>query len=509
MRYALTSEQARAAEEAAVASGASLADLMERAGSAVAAEAAALAPTGRILVLAGAGNNGGDGWVAARVLHEAGREVSVVAVAAPEAMREPASSAAARAAAAGVDWELAADASTAPMRLRGAALAIDALLGIGAKGAPREVYADLVEALSDADTPVLAVDLPSGVDADTGLAPGPAVRASATVTFSALKVGLMLQPGADLAGEVSIAGIGIEGGSLEPEGAVEVWEWPDYADLVPWPGPEAHKGSRGRVLVVGGSPGLSGAACLASWGAQRAGSGYVTAAVPELLLPVFETKMTSVVKAPLPCGPDGVLGAEAVARALELSSRADAVVLGPGLGRGEQPAAFVAAFASRHRGPLLLDADALHAIGELPGPLAKRGTATVLTPHAGEAARLLGVQADAVLADRPAAAREIAARSGGVCVLKGPRTLISDGSRTVVTMTGRPALATAGTGDVLAGVTGAFLAAGLEPIDAAALAARVHGAAGDAAAVRLSDLGCTAEDVLTYLGEALLALAYT
>jgi hydroxyethylthiazole kinase-like uncharacterized protein yjeF len=503
VKLALGSAAVRAAEEAAVSAGASHGDLMERAGAALAAETASIAPEGRILVVTGKGGNGGDGWVAARRLVEGGRDARVFALAPPASLTGAASAAAGAALESGVRWSTGA-ADALVLELAEASAVVDAVFGVGLRDAPDPAFADAIDAMDDADAPVVSADVPSGVDADTGAVPGVAVHADVTVTFGFPKPGLLLFPGAGHAGELVVADIGVE----EPEeltGALEVWDWSDLAFLMPWPAAADHKGTRGAVLVVGGAPGMTGAVCLAASGALRAGAGYVTAAVPAPSLAVVECTLTTPVKTGLPAGPDGALDASATARVLELAQRAQAVVVGPGLGRSDGTRACVRALVREIDRPLVLDADALWALTGEMGSLRDRRAPAVLTPHAGEAASLLGLTREAVEADRPAAARAL---SGGsvVAVLKGARTLVSDGERVVVTMTGGPGLATMGTGDVLAGIVGALLAQGLGPLEAAALAAHLHGAAGDAASGALTPVCCTAEDVLTYLPEAVRAL---
>jgi hydroxyethylthiazole kinase-like uncharacterized protein yjeF len=281
----------------------------------------------------------------------------------------------------------------------------------------------------------------------------------------------------------------------------ESWTASDYARLVRPPRESDHKGTRGRVLVVGGAPGLTGAACLAAGAALRAGAGYVTVAVPAPSLPVVEIKLTAPVKLALPADADGQLTPEAVDVVLEAARSADAVVLGPGLGRGAATAQAVRALVTRLTVPLLLDADALHALGADLSLVAARTAPTVLTPHAGEAARLLGTTRAAIDADRDAAARALAVGTA-TALLKGPGTLVADSGRLVVNPSGGPELATLGTGDVLSGVVGALLASGTPTFEAAALGAYVHGLAGAAAARELTTVCCTAEDVVAYLPEA-------
>lgn len=501
MRHALTVEQTRAAEEAAVAAGAGLGELMERAGAALAVEVASRAPRGPVFVAAGGGNNGGDGWVAARLLAESGRDVVVVSTVDPAALPEPAEGAFRMAVAAGVPWRTAADAAATALDLSRCTVIVDSLLGIGARGAPRGPVADLIEGIDDADAIVVSADIPSGVGADTGTMPGVAIEADATVTFSALKPGLLLEPGASMAGDVVVAEVGIPERLLEPEGAMECWAVEDYADVFPRPRITDHKYSRGRLLLVGGAPGMTGAVCLAAAGALRAGAGYVCVAVPAPSLAVVEEKLTSPVKVALPAAADGALGPEVVDAVVELSLRADAVVLGPGLGRATGTLEAVRALVERLAVPLVLDADALFALGADLSAVAARSAGTILTPHTGEAARLLDLAPDAVEADRPSAALALA-QGGATALLKGPASLIAGAGRLIVNPTGGPGLATLGTGDVLAGIVGALLSQGLQPLDAAAIGAYLHGAAGDAASDALTPVCCSAEDVVAYMPEA-------
>lgn len=502
MKLALTTGLVRAAEEATVAAGGMLADLMDRAGTAVAVEVSALAPSGRVVVVTGSGNNGGDGWVAARRLRESGREVSVLALRGPDGLAGITADAARAAVVAGVPWSEVRSGDETVLTLDGASCVVDAVLGVGLRGAPREPARSVLDAIDDANAVIVAVDVPSGVDGDTGLAPGAVVRADATVSMGWAKAGLVLQPGASFAGEMIVADIGLAE-PVDLAGALEVWDWDDLAALVPVPSLQASKYSRGRVLVIGGSPGMTGAVVLAAQGALRMGGGHVTVAVPAPSLTTAECTLLAPVKAPLPIESDGGLGPGALARLLELAARADAVVIGPGLGRADSTVQTVRSFLAQVAVPVVVDADALYAARVR--DLAERRAPTLVTPHAGEAARMLGSTSGAIDADRPSAARSL---SGGtvVCLLKGPRTLVSDGERVVVTMTGGPSLATLGTGDVLAGMAGALLAQGLDPLEAGTLAAHLHGAAGDEAARWLTPVCCTAPDVLTYLPEAVRAL---
>lgn len=508
MRYALTAEQIREAEAAAVAEGAtSLEALMERAGGALAAEVARRAPTGEIVVVTGKGNNGGDGWVAARALAEAGRAVRVLACAPPGELTGPAGAAAHTAARAGVAWVDALEGGSLIELLTGAAAVVDAVFGIGFTGAAREPYASAIQAMvaaRDTGALVVSADVPSGVDADTGAAQDVAVSASVTVTFSALKPGLILYPGAAHAGKIVIADVGLPAAAV-PFGALEVWDPQDYRTLLPAAHPDAHKGSRGRVLVVAGSHRFAGAAVLAAAGAARMGAGYVIAAVPSPVVPVVQAALPHVIVADVVADTSGGFGPSAAATVRALAADADAVVVGPGIGLGEGAVALVGELIATVDAPLVLDADALNVLAtEWSLALAARegrGRATIVTPHPGEAARLLGIKPRDVQANRPAAARSLAA-ARRVCVLKGARTVVAGARRAAVTCAGNPGMATAGTGDVLAGMVGTLAAQGVEPYEAGVLGAYLHGRAGDLAAAAFTETCLVASDLPTYLPAA-------
>ena len=458
-------------------------ELMERAGAAVAAEAARMAPEGLITVLAGKGNNGGDGLVAARLLRERGREVAVLLTG------EPAGDA---------RQNLERLPGPAPLALAagmpsGTVLVIDALLGTGAAGEP---HGEIAAAISmSAAAPVLAIDVPSGVDASTGEVAALAVRAQATVTFHTAKPGLAIEPGRAHAGRVVVAGIGI------PEGAPTAFQVGLIRDAVldglPRRGVASTKFTSGRVLVAGGSPGLTGAPCLAALAAARAGAGYVTVCVPASLSAIFEAKLLETMTLALPDehGSHTLAGVAELAAAA--SARGGALVLGPGLGRSPSAAAFARAVPGAVSLPVVLDADGLNAFAGEPEALA--GVA-MITPHEGELGRLLGRPAAEIAAARLRSVREAATRSGAVVVLKGDDTLVGTPDGLVGVSAGATAgLATAGTGDVLAGVLGALLAKGVEPFEAACAGVRLHALAAIRAVALRGVEGLIASDVIEAL----------
>ena len=465
-------------------------ELMERAGEGLAAVVAQQAPGGRIAVVCGKGNNGGDGLVAARVLRQAGRAVDVLAVAPPDEMRGDAAEQLRR---------LPGD-PPAPFdaaRLDGAAAIVDALLGTGASGPPRDPA--VIEAVNAAPALVVAADLPSGVDASTGEVAGVAVRAVATATFHAAKPGLWIHPGKSHAGQVQVVDIGIlPGAPVEPRmGLIE----PAVLDDVPRRTHESTKFSSGAVVVLGGSSGLTGAPTMAALAAMRTGAGYVTVGAPASLEAAFSVRLLEAMMRGLPDA-DGALAAGAVEPALEAASRADAVVLGPGLGRTDGARAFARAILQRVEQPLVVDADGLNALAGI--ELFRRPAPTVFTPHAGELGRLLAVESSDVARHRLARARQASERSGAIVVLKGDDTLVvgPDG-RVAISPGGAPALATAGTGDVLSGVLGAMLAKRMEPFHAACAAVYAHLRAGRLAAEPHGPDGVIASDVIGRLPAAL------
>jgi NAD(P)H-hydrate epimerase len=432
-----TADEARRAEE-----GHDVEELMERAGVAVAREVAHRFPEARrIAVICGGGSNGGDGRIAARNLREQGRDAAET------------------------------------MDVDGADVVVDALFGTGFRGEPRPDAAAVIERINAAGAPVVAVDVPSGVDASTGEIASEAVRATVTVTFHARKVGLAVAPGLFHAGEVVIANIGLS--PLETEHALVT---PEILSLVPRKLPEESKYSAGAVLVAGGAPGMTGAVCLAAMAAFRADAGYVAVAVPDASLPVVEAKLLEPVK---------VTWAD-IARAAE---KADALAIGPGLGRDAAARKLRANLLAAGDHRLVLDADALHELE--PGDWGERA---VLTPHAGELGRLLGEESAWVTAHRLEAARRGAERFGCVCLLKGADTIVAaPGHGALVVLADAPGLATAGTGDVLTGVIAAFLAKGLEPRRAAAAGAAAHALAARA----LPQRGLVAGDVVDSLPRVL------
>ena len=438
-------------------------ELMERAGRAVAEHALEDFGNARsFTVVCGSGSNGGDGKVAARVLEEAGRSVLVVD-AKPEDEEKD---------------------------LGDPDVLVDALFGTGFEGEPRPGAARLIEQMNGLGAPILAVDLPSGVDASTGEVAGAAVDADMTVTFHGAKVGHYVTPGAYLAGYLEVVDIGLE--AFETQHARVMRE---ILDHVPRRGPEDTKYTAGHVVVVGGSPGMTGAPCLSALAAFRSDAGYVALAGPEPAVPVFEGWVLEAVKRPLPADDSGLVTEEAATLVLELAEKAGALAVGPGLGRSDGTKAFVRRVLAEAPLPVVADGDALWELepGDWPAP-------RVLTPHSGELGRLIGEEAAWVDAHRLQAVGRAVERFGCVVLLKGTGSLIAAPGRGVLVDGGHSSLATAGTGDVLTGIVAAFLSKGMDARLATAAAATAH----HWAAIEASyDAGLMASDLLDALPQVL------
>jgi ADP-dependent NAD(P)H-hydrate dehydratase / NAD(P)H-hydrate epimerase len=473
MRPVLTPAEMGEADRRTIVAGTPVDVLMERAGRAVAwAVRREMGGTygRRVVVVCGKGNNGGDGHVVARALREWGVRVDVFTLDG------------------GVDRQL------CERALLRADAFVDAMYGTGFRGALDGDAAWVAGAADAVLGPCVAVDIPSGVSGQTGAVEGDAVHASHTVTFSALKPGLLFQPGAGHAGEVEVADIGIDLG--DPSAFVP--ELLDLALELPDRAADAHKWLSG-ALVVGGSGGMTGAPSFVSHAAMRAGAGIVWCGVPGEEA-AARASGTEVITKALPATPDGALDEPAAAEVLKAADRFRALVVGPGLGRDDRTASAVRRIVAEAPIPLVLDADGLNALAGDVGPLRARGAPAVLTPHAGEYVHLAG---EKVGPDRLAAARHLAERANAVVLLKGPGEVIADGAgRAAINTTGGPWLASAGPGDVLSGIIGGFLARGAEAFWAASAGAFTHGRAADVA----GHTGLVAGDLIAALPAAIRSL---
>jgi NAD(P)H-hydrate epimerase len=483
--------------------------LMRRAGEAVADLTLRRWPDaarGAVAIVAGKGNNGGDGLVAARKLTQAGVAARVLMLARPETLKGDTARAWRDFAAVGGAAAIAqSDAEIdAFFAAASPAAIIDAIFGIGLNAEVRGAARRAIDRINQSGAPAVAVDIASGVNADSGAIMGAAVRAALTATFGYAKYGHVSYPGAQYCGELEIAEIGFAPaaiGEIAPRG--RLIEASEAARMVAPRAANSHKGSYGHLLIVAGSYGKSGAAVLAGRGALRGGAGLVTLAIPEPALPMAAAGQAELMTEPMPAVAGGFAAAGTIARLAGLIGAMNAVAAGPGIGVSAESLTLVDWLireASAPNRPLLLDADALNAVAEAGGEMmrAARGP-VVITPHPGEAARLLRTTPATINADRIGAARSLAELTGASVLLKGARTVVAADGAIAINSSGNPGMAAAGMGDVLSGLTGALLAGGMAPGAALSLGAWMHGDAGDRAARKIGPAGFLAGELAAEL----------
>jgi hydroxyethylthiazole kinase-like uncharacterized protein yjeF len=465
----------------------------------------------RIAVVCGKGQNGGDGFVMARTLHQRGREVSVFLVGRAAEVTGDARVNLEVLGRLGLDVVEIADESAWELQVSEVLahdLIIDAIIGTGLQDALRGFYQTIVADLNASDIPVVAIDLPTGLSADTCELIGEAIDAAVTVTLGAPKLPLVLPPAEAKCGEVVIADIGIPSEVIESlEGPrLELLTRERLRPLVEPRAVDSHKGDFGRVLVIAGSVGKTGAAVLAAQGALRSGAGLVTVATPRSCQPVIAAHGVEYMTEPLEETASGTVDFGALETVQAIA--ADVIVAGPGLGRGESVTAFVRELLEKSGAPLVLDADALNAFAGEPAALVGReGRDVIITPHPGEMARLVGCTVDDLQSDRLGLATDFARTHQVTVVLKGYRTIIATPSgHLFVNPTGSPGMATGGTGDVLAGMIGAWLGQLLDAEAACRLAVYLHGSAGELADADSGEVSMTAGDLADHIGDAILEL---
>jgi ADP-dependent NAD(P)H-hydrate dehydratase / NAD(P)H-hydrate epimerase len=489
MRPLLSPAEMSAADRRTIDAGTGAEVLMDRAGRAVARAAIDLAGGRygrRVAVVCGKGNNGGDGFVAARILQREGAGVACLLVGDANEARGAAAHHLENMLRAGVDAQPF-DAAA----LARANVIVDALFGTGFRGVAEGEPAAAIHAINAAriSARVVAVDIPSGVDGATGAVHGPAVKADVTVAMAAEKVGTAVGTGASLAGDVRVVGIGID----IPHTDLRVIDAGDVANSLPRRQPDAHKRSGGSVAILGGSAGMSGAVVLAARAAVRAGAGYATAGVTAAVERIVSVTVPEVLTT---IASDGdVLGPDAIDKMKRVLDRANVLAVGPGLGTGPAQTELVQRVLREIELPVVIDADGLNVLAGRTRALCERSSPVIITPHPAELGRLLEMGTDEVQSDRIAAVRSAAETFRCVVVLKGFRSLIARAPDVVVNPTGGPELATAGTGDVLTGVVAALVGGGVQPFDAAWTGAFVHGLAGSIAARRFGVSGVLAGDV--------------
>ncbi|PYM05924.1 MAG: bifunctional ADP-dependent NAD(P)H-hydrate dehydratase/NAD(P)H-hydrate epimerase [Candidatus Rokuibacteriota bacterium] len=490
------------------------ATLMENAGRGAAAEIRAfLRRRGQpvrglgVVVVCGKGNNGGDGFVVARILAGWGARARVFLAGRAEDVRGDAALKLAqlgRARIRPVDITDPGGMAQLKHALASCGLVVDALLGTGVSGPAHGPIADAIDRINECGVPVVALDLPSGLSSDTGDASGTVVRAALTTTFAGLKRGLLLPPGRDLAGEVVVVPIGVPAAETLRGAGVFMLDAADILRELPARRRDAHKGDFGRLLIVAGSVGKTGAAALAGRAAMRTGAGLVTIATPRSQQPILAALVTEPMTEPLAETAVQTIALGAKDHLLALAAARDAVALGPGLGLDGETQTLVRDLVRDLPAPMVIDADALTALaGHLDRLTHARGP-RCLTPHPGEMARMLGVSVASVQADRIETARRSATTYNAHIVLKGHTSVISaPGGPTFLNPTGNPGMASGGTGDVLTGMVGAFLARGRAPLAALCCATYLHGLAGDLVAQAKGEEGLIAGDLIEAIPEAI------
>lgn len=466
-----------------------------------------------ICIFVGKGNNGGDGLVIARQLAHAGRDVSIFLVSPADSFTGEARTNLDIARNLGLKIkEVQADFAF-PDTLD-CDLLIDAIFGTGLRGNVRDPISDIINVINALSIPILSVDLPSGLDADTGHPLGTCIRADKTVTIGLPKRGLLVHPGAELAGELEIVDIGFPQQVIGAQNIKVNWTTEkDAAEWLPPRSPSSHKGSYGRVLVIAGSTGMTGAATLASEAALRVGAGLVTLAIPKSLNPILEVKLSEVMTLPLPETEEGSLAESATTPILEFAERTKSVVaIGPGLSQHPETVALVHQLINENQKKklglrMVVDADGLNALSQATELISSLGKEAVLTPHLGEMARLTNTSIPSLTANPISTAEEFAQKHGVTLVLKGAPTITSDPNGNVwINSTGNPGMATAGMGDVLTGIIAGLIAQNMQSETAAVLGVYLHGLAGDITAEAVGMHGLIAGDVLKSVPQAITSI---
>ena len=457
-----------------------------------------------VSIFAGKGNNGGDGFVVARHLLNKGFKVCVYLLARPQDVHGDAKT--------NLNiWEKIKGETVSivskkslerhRVNIRHSHLIVDAIFGTGLSADVKGIQRDVIEFINRLNKPIVAVDVPSGLNASNGRVLGSCVKATITATMAIPKIGLLIYPGMDYAGKVEVVDIGMPRELLKDEKIP--WELLDFEGIKRLIKPRhgnTHKGSFGHVFVLAGSVGKTGAAAMTSMGAMRVGAGLVTLGIPKSLNQVMARKLTEVMTLPLAESASGVCGYEAFDEIMKFIRDKEVVVLGPGLATSEPVKKLVSRLVRESRIPLVIDADGINCLAGNVNVLKYAKAPIVITPHPGEMARLIGLTTKDVQADRLGIASRFAKENKVIVVLKGARTVIAEPSGKIfINPTGNPGMATAGTGDVLSGMIGGFIAQGYSPLDAATIAVYMHGLAGDEVAKKKGQVGIIATDLLNIL----------
>jgi NAD(P)H-hydrate epimerase len=464
-----------------------------------------------VLIVCGRGNNGGDGFVVARHLTNKGVDVTVILLGESGMLRGDAQT----------NWKICVESGVNIIELTGdqvytqlfdymvdSDVIVDAIFGTGLSSAAKGIYEEVINIIDESEIPVISVDIPSGLSSDTGALIGSAIQADMTVTFGLPKVGTILYPGAGYCGDLEIVDIGIPPiVEMEAEYSALLLEDLDFVGILGRRDRNAHKGTYGHLLVIGGSPGKTGAVAMAGQAALRMGTGLVTVAVPASLNPVLEMKLTEVMTQPLPETGEQTLALDSLDIILEFCHRVRAVALGPGMSANGETVKLTQNLMMQCPIPIVLDADGINALAGNIDILSQRKLPTVITPHPGEMARLMDTSVKEIQQNRIEVARDFAVQHGVIVALKGARTVIAEPSgRVYVNPTGNPGMASGGTGDVLTGIIAGALTQGLDPVDATNLGIYLHGLAADIAAEELGEVALTAMDIHDFMPEAIMEL---
>jgi len=492
--------------------------LMESAGMAVAAKAMELFPEKRFLILCGGGNNGGDGLVAARGIHNSGSRAKAIILSKQDSLSPDCKAQYQLAQKTGVDIEFRKTVSKSDLH---GSVIIDAVLGTGLSKPVGGDLAKIFRLINEADVPVIAVDIASGISSDNGEVLGEAVMADHTVTFGLPKRGHFLYPGAGYTGSLQVADIGFPEKLTGSEKIkAELVSRDIAATLVPPRRRNSFKGDYGHVLVIAGSRGKTGAALMTAEASLRAGSGLVTLGVPETLLDIYQSRVMEEMTLPLADRGDGTLAAKAIDAILNFASQnADVIAIGPGIGVTPDTEEIVKKIVLSSAVPVVIDADGLNAVKDSTGIFSKAKSPVIITPHPGEMARLLrqksvektdkktGISIQDIEKDRIETAISFAKKTGVYVVLKGVPTIVATpGGSAYINTTGNPGMATGGSGDVLTGIIASLAGQGLDSAAAAVLGVHLHGLAGDTAAAVLGEHSLIASDIISALPEAFLSL---
>ncbi|MCL0040175.1 NAD(P)H-hydrate dehydratase [Thermodesulfovibrionales bacterium] len=485
--------------------------LMERAGLAVASMVKELCPNQRVLVICGSGNNGGDGIVVARNLHNEGFKVNVVMLAQKDSLSPDCS----------IQYQIAKKIGL-PLEFRNSlnradihgAVVVDAVFGTGLVRSVKERFADIFASINNSGVPVIAVDIPSGVSSDTGEVLGEAIKADYTVTFGLPKRGHLLYPGAEYTGRLFVEDIGFPARLLTSSGLkVNLIEREVALRLIPQRPRYSHKGDYGHILIIAGSSGKTGAALMTAKASLRSGAGLVTLAAPESLMDIFQSRATEEMTLSLPDSGNGMLSLRAIEKILDFAAqKADVIAIGPGIGVSPDTERIMGELIQKSTIPMVIDADGINSIKAAADLLKKARSPIILTPHPGEMARLLNQDADPnasamrihdIEKDRLNIAMEFSKKTGAYLVLKGAPTIIAEPEgNAFINTTGNPGMASAGSGDVLTGIIPSLLGQGLNPLNASLLGVYLHGLAGDIAAKEKGEHSVIASDIIDFLADA-------